>query len=271
MKPITSAGTSVNKTKVPQLFTWAVEKGIIKPGMAVFDYGCGRWPETVRAYLSSHGVDNLDQWDPNWFPEADYIPCEGYDAACLSNVLNVIDGYLLRHAALRAAWDSLRPGGVLLVTVYEADGSGASGPSRDGCWQERRPLPSYVDRELAPYLGRIIPGTRLWVSFPKPAEGEKWYPPIGTKCTISRPFGGSETPCTVVGIDKGRVVVRMCRLEFDGPRYYDTIADRIVPALPGETAEIALTWRPKYGEWQEPGKYGGYVIFGRWSHQPYLD
>lgn len=166
-----SAGTSVNSTRVPRLFTWAVGAGLIGPGSTVLDYGCGRWTAPVRAFLEGAGVAGLDQWDPNWHPDADYVPFEGYGAVCLSNVLNVIGTEEGRLMALKAAWDAVRPGGVMLVTVYEADGSGASGPSKAGCWQERRRLASYVAGELSDYGGRVVPGTRLWVSSPKPGDG----------------------------------------------------------------------------------------------------
>ena len=264
-----SAYTSVNKDKVPQLFTWAVGKGLIRPGDFVFDLGCGRWPETTKGFLRENGVDVIDQWDPNWFPDADYVPIEGYDVVCLSNVLNVIGDRAERIRALKMAWDALRPGGVMLVTVYEAEGDGASGPSKDGCWQERRKLRSYAEDELACYFGAIIPGTRLWASIRKPGKGERWIPPVGTKLSLCF-LNGSSYPYTVVGMDRGQVVIREARLEFDGPRYYDTVADRIVPGLPGDREE-RLIWHPKAGDWHGRGKYGGYVRWCEWTHQPNLD
>lgn len=264
-----SATTSVNKNKVPQLFSWAVGKGILKPGDEVLDYGCGRWPEVAAGYLAEHGIGKVDSWDPNWFPDADYVPFEGYDAVCLSNVLNVIPERLDRVMALKAAWDALKIGGIMLVTVYEADGSGASGPSKEGCWQERRRLASYANDELSQYLGHIVPGTGLWMSYPKPEDGVKWFPPIGTKVTISR-LTGSETPYTVVGYSGGKLRIRRARLVFDGPHYYDSVADRIEEGLPGDP-EDELVWKPKSKRWGGKGRYGGYPIFGRWSHEPYLD
>lgn len=264
-----SAYTSINKEKVPVLFSLAVSYGILKPGMKVLDYGCGRWPETVRDFLSGKGIVDLDQWDPNWFPDADYIPLEGYDAVCLSNVLNVIGDKRERFDVLDTAWKALKPGGVILVTVYEADGSGASGPSREGCWQERRKLNSYIDDELSAYMGAVYPGGKLWASLPKPAPGRKWYPPVGTKVTIVRATG-SETPYTVVGTESGRLRIRECRLEFDGPRYFDTVADRITEGLPGDR-EKELVWKPKSESWGEKGAAYSYIRFGKWRHQPYTD
>jgi SAM-dependent methyltransferase len=265
-----SAATSVNKDKVPQLFTWAVAAGLIKAGSSVFDCGCGRWIAPVRNLLVADvGVARLDQWDPNWYPDADYVPFCGYDVVCLSNVLNVIREKEDRITALKAAWDALKPGGVMLVTVYEADGSGASGPSKDGCWQERRKLSSYVEKELCAYCGHVVPGTRLWVSFPKPEDGAKYYPPEGTKVTLTRP-SGSAVPYTVVGHANGKLRIRKARLVFDGPRYYDTVADRIEEGLPGDPEE-ELVWKAKAKRWGGKGKYGAYPVFGKWIHSPNLD
>lgn len=279
-----SAFTSVNKNKVPKLFSAAAQAGLVKPGMQVFDYGCGRWPENVREYLATLGIDVVVSYDPCWFP----IPLgfysgqydgQGYDLVCLSNVLNVISERADREAALRSAWGAVKPGGRMLVTVYEADGSGASGPSRKGCWQERRKLRSYMDDELAPYHGEIVPGTggKLWASMPKPAAGGKpkptasgkWYPSIGAKLTLHY-FTGSETPYTVVGMKAGKLVIRRCELVFkDGIRYYDTLPDEIREGGPYEREE-ELVWRPKRGEWRGKGRYGGWVSWGRWNYQPAL-
>lgn len=264
-----SAYTSVNKDKVPILFTQAVGFKVIRAGMSVLDFGCGRWPEAARDFLIANGVARVDSWDPNWFPDADYVPIEGYDVVCVSNVLNVISTRLDRTVALKSAWEALKPGGVMLVTVYEADGSGASGPSKEGCWQERRKLNSYIDDELAAYMGVVYPGGKLWKSIAKPIPGRKWYPPEGTKLTIVR-VTGSETPYTVVGTESGRLRIRECRLEFDGPRYFDTVADRITEGLPGDR-EKELFWKPKSEGWGEKGNAYSYIRFGKWRHQPYTD
>lgn len=270
-KPIISAFTSVNKDKVPVLFTLAVSAGLVAPGCAVLDYGCGRWPEVATDFLRKAGAITVDWFDPYWFPDGNFILIEGYDLVCLSNVLNVIEKKEDRLIALKTAWDALKPGGRMLVTVYEGDASGASGPSREGCWQERRKLKSYMDEELACYFGGTVPGTggKLWASHPKPAEGEKWYPQIGTKLTLHY-LTCAEHPYTVVGIRAGRVVIRECELVFNGIRYPDTLPDEIREGGPGK-GEEELVWRPKLGDWHGKGRYSGWVEWGRWSYQPYID
>lgn len=270
-KPLISAYTSVNKDKVPVLFTLAEKAGLIKEGCSVLDYGCGRWPEVAADFLKEQGAAHVNSFDPYWYPGANWVPVDWYDLVCLSNVLNVIQGKKDRTAALAAAWRALKPGGRLLVTVYEGDASGASGPSKDGCWQERHRLQSYMDDELAPYLGDPVPGTggKLWMSLPKPAEGEKWYPPIGTKLTLIYSTG-SESPYTVVGTKAGKIIIRECDLVFYGDRYFDTLPDEIHEGAPGNREE-ELVWRPKRGDWHGKGRYGGWVKWGSWEYEPYLN
>lgn len=168
-----SAMTSVNSKKVPALFTLAAKEGLIAPGFTVFDYGCGRWPEVAESYVKGLGCMLYAAWDPNWRPSTARQLLMRYDVVCMSNVLNVIEGLDRRCDAIEHAWSLVREGGRLLVTVYEADGSGASGPSKPGCWQERRKLESYVSDELASagVTGRIACGGKLFVSDPKGADG----------------------------------------------------------------------------------------------------
>lgn len=270
-KPLISAYTSVNKDKVPVLFSLAEKAGLIKQGCTVLDYGCGRWPDVAADFLKEHGAAHVDSFDPYWFSDAINLLPEKYDLVCLSNVLNVIQDRKDRTAALSNAWGLLKPGGRLLVTVYECDASGASGPSKDGCWQERRELQSYMDNELAPYLGETVPGTsgKLWASRTKPAAGEKWYPPVGTKLTLST-LSGNESPYTVIGIKAGKIIIRECDLVFSGERYFDSLPDEIHEGTPGNREE-ELVWKPKHGHWSAKGRYGGWVSWGSWSYQPYLD
>ena len=160
-----SAMTSVNKTKLPVLFSLAGKRGLIKKDTSVLDYGCGRYPDHVMEFVRRLGGIYC-RWDPNWFPDGEPLT-RRYDVVCLSNVLNVISSGKERAGAVAKAWDLVKPGGRLLVTVYEADGSGASGPSKPGCWQERRKLESYVADELGGIPGSVQCGGKLFVSEPK--------------------------------------------------------------------------------------------------------
>ena len=73
-----------------------------------------------------------------------------------------------------------------------------------------------------------------------------------------------------MGVRAGKLVIRRCELIFHGPRYPDTPPDEIREGAPGRDEE-ELVWHPKSGDWHGKGRYGGYVVWGRWSYQPYLD
>ena len=164
MGTVGSAYTSVNKNKVPALFGYARKYGLLKAGQRVLDFGCGRWPDVAAGFLRRIGAEP-HCYDPAWEPRPERLEPSGYDVVCLSNVLNVIGDEAGRRAAVATAWGCVRPGGRMIVSVYEAGGGGDSGPTPRG-WQERRTLSSYAEGELAGIPGRIAFG-RIWVSDPK--------------------------------------------------------------------------------------------------------
>ena len=273
-----SAMTSVNKAKVPALFRDGRKYGLIPNGATVLDYGCGRWPEVAREFLESAGCTVVG-YDPNWFPVPDGYNAgddrskDGYDVVAMSNVLNVIQDRSERLMAIKSAWKAVKYGGRLLVTVYPADASGASGPSKPGCWQERRPLSSYCDPvngELSCIPGRIYFG-RLWASDPKPNPNEKAWPEDGAKGSLCNYYSGTMTPVTVIGRQSGKLLVRECRLIFNGPRYFDSYPDSIEEGIASVNAEHELSWSPKGRCWKEPGTYGRRLELNGWHFEPRVD
>lgn len=106
---------------------------------------------------------------------------------------------------------------------------------------------------------------------------EKFIPEIGTKLYMYTPCNDMwvsdvRKPYTVVGYAGGKVLVQACKLIFNGPRYYDTLPDRIEENPNGEV--VALSWAGKKHRWQ----YNKYhdncpevAVFGEWDYQPYLN
>ncbi len=72
--------------------------GLIKPGVKVFDYGCGQGDD-VRI-LSASGVD-ASGWDPHFLPDN---PLVAAPVVNLGFVLNVIEDPAERREALSRAW-----------------------------------------------------------------------------------------------------------------------------------------------------------------------
>jgi len=95
---------------------------------------------------------------------------------------------------------------------------------------------------------------------------KKFIPEIGEHVTILS-HCGSEKPYTVVGYEKGKVIIQECSLIFRGTRYYDTVADEVRPNPFGK--KECLSWCSKFGYWHKRGK--GLAVFGRWTHAPYCN
>ena len=100
-------------------------------------------------YLADFGVQNI-VWDPfnrsSTHNEEAQVQLEGgqADTATLSNVLNVIKEREARIQTLVTAFDALKPGGALYVTIHYGDRSGVGRETTKG-WQENRPAADYCD------------------------------------------------------------------------------------------------------------------------------
>ena len=135
----TSANTSINK-RVPALF----KKVQWKEGTVNLDYGCGKYPEYARDYVTARGVVNM-AYDPyNYRKTEDVWFKFRYDTVTLSNVLNVIESKEARRMVLLTCLDVLKVGGKLYITVYEGDKSGVGRETKKDCWQENRLLKEYA-------------------------------------------------------------------------------------------------------------------------------
>ena len=108
-------------------------------------------------------------------------------------------------------------------------------------------------------------------------SNQKWFPKVGDHLYLSQRTGNFyvdlvKNPYTVVEVTPQVVRIRACKLIFNGPRYYDTIADEIQDDPNGEILD--LHWAPKKQQWQIDKYHTGYpdiAFFGEWAHQPYLD
>ena len=140
---ITSANTSINK-RIPALFKLVQWKS----GTVNLDYGCGKYPEYARDYVTEKGVLNVS-YDPyNYRKTEDTYFHFRYDTITLSNVLNVIESEQTRKSVLVDCAYLLKEGGTLYVTVYEGDKSGIGRKTKTDCWQENRRTKDYVEECL---------------------------------------------------------------------------------------------------------------------------
>lgn len=147
----TSSNTSINKHKVPALFTMA--KANFEPNTINFDIGGGKY-DTATDYLHGLNVQNLIldkfnrsvEWNKNVINTL--IKCGGADTVTISNVLNVIKEWEHRFEVLEMAFAFSKPTATIYITVYEGDKSGVGRQTKDDCYQ--------LNRATADYVGEIL-------------------------------------------------------------------------------------------------------------------
>lgn len=144
----TSADTSINKDKLPAIYS----KADIPAGAVVVDYGCGKY----TGHLKSKAVANGWTWygfDPyNRTPEenrpaADAMTAGKADYIICSNVLNVIDS----DTAMQEVIDTVagNAGRAAIFTVYEGDRSGIGRQTGPDQYQRNEKRRAYADRMQA--------------------------------------------------------------------------------------------------------------------------
>ena len=104
-----------------------------------------------------------------------------------------------------------------------------------------------------------------------PTVGEQLY--THTPDTRSWYVGAVRDPWTVIAVNAKATecIVQEAECIFDGPRYYNSLPDRIVPDESGRT--LKLRWNEKKQRWQESpaGSYPRVAVFGQYVFFPYLD
>ena len=148
----TSKATSINSKKAPAIY--GMKKAVeAMTGRKVVDVGGGQYDtgaEAARAYDATVSV--YDPYNRTAEHNAEVL-ARAYDVAVISNVLNVIDSEAARADVLRLA-GSLAP--VVLVTVYEGDGSGTGRQTAADSWQENRRTASYMEEIAAALDGFTV-------------------------------------------------------------------------------------------------------------------
>jgi len=145
----TSAGTSINKNKLPTGYSTVAKKFGWQKGSTHVDIGGGKFDNGVD-FLKKLGV-NAHVYDPFNRPEEhnqrvmNSVGNGGADTASLFNVLNVIKEPEYRQEALQTAHRALKPGGRIFIDIYEGDRSGQGKKTKKDSWQNNAPTKAYLD------------------------------------------------------------------------------------------------------------------------------
>lgn len=111
----TSAGTSINKNKLPVVFS----KIAFTKGSTVLDYGCGRYIDHIRAKVTEQGCKYYP-YDPYNLPSSK-LPESKVTYGICSNVLNVIAEDNIIEDIIKTVCEKSE---IAYFTVYEGDRSG---------------------------------------------------------------------------------------------------------------------------------------------------
>lgn len=152
---VTSADTSINAGKLPGGFTAAEKLGVLTKGQKVIDIGGGRFDNAVE-WGKERGL-SVGVFDPfnrsarhNERVVKEFAGGKS-DVATINNVLNVIEEPANQLRVLRQAEDALRPGGQVVIKIYEGDGKGVGKATSKG-YQQNRKTADYLElvREVFP-------------------------------------------------------------------------------------------------------------------------
>jgi len=145
----TSAATSINKDKLPAVFTKLTKEKTLLPNTRNIDIGGGKF-DNASEYLAKQDVENL-VFDPyNRSAEHNSMILESVrnkpaDTATVSNVLNVIPEEANQIKTLETARKSLKDGGEVFITVYEGNRSGIGKVTGADQFQQNKKLSDYLD------------------------------------------------------------------------------------------------------------------------------
>lgn len=145
---VTSKNTSINGNKLPKVFTLVESKYGWEPDTINLDIGGGRY-DNATEYLKAYKVDNLifDPFNRSEDHNNSVLSTlleRKADTVTLSNVLCVIPERDIQDRLLQMAFDHLRPGGILYLTVYEGDRTGNGRMTGKDQWQEHRRIRDYL-------------------------------------------------------------------------------------------------------------------------------
>jgi SAM-dependent methyltransferase len=154
-----SAGTSINSTKLPTGYSTVAKKFGWKKGSTHIDIGGGKFDNAVE-FLGKLGV-KAHVFDPYNRPEEHNTRVmkemgKGADSASLFNVLNVIKEPEYRQEALQTAFRTLKPGGKIFISIYEGDRTGQGKQTKKDSWQNNMTTQAHL-----PEIKKVFPNARI--------------------------------------------------------------------------------------------------------------
>lgn len=138
--PIHRHRTALFRTGLSKPIRLALDAGLLRAGMSVFDYGCGRGSDVE--FLRDRGYA-ASGWDPAFFPEQAKTRA---DLVNLGYVLNVIESPRERIDVLREAWGCAGESLVVATLVRGQEGHARAQAHGDGVVTSRRTFQKYFEQ-----------------------------------------------------------------------------------------------------------------------------
>ena len=152
--------TSINSKKTPKIFKSLEGRTDIFPnGGDNLDIGSGKYDTLTVSLAERYGVVNhpYDPYNREDSENNEALRKLGeYHSCTISNVLNVIKESSVRRDILLMAHRAITDSGYVCITVYEGDRSSRGKATKVDCWQENRPLRSYL-----PEVCQVFPSVKM--------------------------------------------------------------------------------------------------------------
>jgi DNA phosphorothioation-associated putative methyltransferase len=143
--------TAMVRHELSQPMALMARHNLVKPGVRVFDYGCGQGDDL--RILNASGIE-ADGWDPYFRPQSERLAAPVVN---LGFVLNVIENPLERRDALAGAWALTER--VLSIATMIAGQSPVGGlrPHGDGYLTSRGTFQKYfLHAELGAFIAQVL-------------------------------------------------------------------------------------------------------------------
>ena len=148
VQKISSANTSINKTKLPTAFK---KFDLLIKGKHICDYGCGKYTSHIRDHVCENGGLSYNPYDPYNMPELENYITEqtgilhGFDLIFCCNVLNVIDNDDTINEIVRHMIHWLNYRGNIIIQIYEGDKTGIIKETKKDCIQRNMKTECYFN------------------------------------------------------------------------------------------------------------------------------
>lgn len=159
IQEFSSKNTSINKSRLPHVFSFMIKNHFLSQNAVIFDIGAGKYGNTKNA-VEMLGVTYLpyDKYniDKNTNDKTlSILKDNKADISVISNVLNVIKEVEIQKDIILLAINNTKTNGKVLIKVYEGDKSGKGRETKKDCWQENKVLSEYL-KIIPSYEGLIV-------------------------------------------------------------------------------------------------------------------